>query len=117
MSTNIIKEPDGKYGLFATIGSRIFAFNRTPEELIEIWKRRAARQAEQEMRQWLADINDDQHPDKPMSLEEALQTHQYLEPNQITKPEYFSEFEFDIRVREYAKARGLEQSDTHTEGE
>ena len=102
MGTQIIKQPDGRFGLFSTYSDRIYAYDMTEEDMVEVWKKRAASQAEEEMRKWLAEIEADHPHSKPISLDEALKDHQSHPENaaEIWRPEYAEEVEWDKKLQE-----------------
>lgn len=81
MPTRLILMPDGKFGLFSTVSDRIWAIDCTEADVINIWKAKAARSAEDEMRQWLKEAKErGTAAGGCMSLEEALQEHVFLHP-------------------------------------
>jgi hypothetical protein len=76
----IIKQDDGKFGLYSTVSDEIWAFDCDEKEMIRIWKKRAAERAEIEMEDWLENVTGDRpHPDKEyvMPLDDALESHQF----------------------------------------
>ncbi len=76
MGTRLIRQPDGKWGLWSTVSDRISILDCDEEELVKVWGERAARQSEESMRQWLEEAKGE-HPRSVMSLEEALREHQF----------------------------------------
>lgn len=79
MGMQLIKQPDNKFGLFDHYNDRIFLIDATDEELVEVWKTRAALRAEAEMRQWLKEVKTGKYRlhEKPISLKKALSMHTF----------------------------------------
>ncbi len=104
MGTRIIKQDDGKFGLFSTVSDRVWAIDCNEDEMVEIWKERAAEKAEHEMREWLADVQGKgkgQRRDNSMTLQESLEVHQFLSEDCVERnPEYQSEFDFDKLLKQ-----------------
>lgn len=102
MGHKIIKQGDGKYGLFSTISDRIWALDCNEAEMIRIWRRRAAERAEKEMKEWLAEIKGDgPRPSQgTITLKQALKEHQFVDPTLAVKdPTYQPEVDFDVEIR------------------
>lgn len=79
MGMTLIKQSDDKFGLFDTHYDRIFVIDATDEELIQVWKTRAALRAEAEMREWLEEVKTGKYRlhEKPISLQKALKMHTF----------------------------------------
>lgn len=101
MGTRIIRQDDGKYGLFSTISDRIYAIDCTREEMIQIWRERAVRRAEQEMSDWLDSLEDHRHfrASETLTLNEALKKHTFHSAKVRKIKEYAGEAEFDDELR------------------
>lgn len=77
MGMSLIRQPDGKWGLFSSYSDRIVALDLTREELIEAWAEQAANRAREEMRRWIA-VNEGEeqgYEPKPKTLNQALKEH------------------------------------------
>lgn len=102
MGTKIIKQDDGKFGLFSTISDRIWAFDCDEAEMIRIWRERAAERAEKEMKEWLADVQGKGRGPKAesMTLKGALRSHQFIDPKLAEKdPAYQPEVDLDVELK------------------
>jgi hypothetical protein len=77
MGTKLIVQDDGKFGLWTTFSDQIYALDCSEEEIIQIWRERAAERAEQEMRDWIAEARGEKPgvPGSRMTLKEALKSH------------------------------------------
>jgi hypothetical protein len=76
MASAIIKQEDGKFGLFTTVSDTIYAFDCDEKEMVRIWKERAAERAEQEMKQWLEEVKTGHDwRGTSMTFKEALEQH------------------------------------------
>jgi len=77
MGMKIITQPDGKYGLFSTYSDTIIAIDCDEEEMIRIWRDRAAAEAEREMKSWLAQARGEEPRiwAEPLTLKQALKDH------------------------------------------
>lgn len=102
MGTRIIKQDDGKFGLFSTVSDRVWAIDCTEDEMVEIWKERAAEEAEYKMREWLADVQGKgRRQTNSMTLQESLEVHKFLSEDCVERnPEYQSEFDFDKLLKQ-----------------
>ncbi len=106
MGTQMIKQDDGKFGLFSTISDRIYAIDCDEAEMIQIWKDRAAERAEEEMKRWLEETKGKRPAmSKPITLKQALRDHQFHDNPKLLEshPEYKGEFDFDEVLRKRQK--------------
>ncbi len=74
MGTRLIVQPDGQFGFFSTVSDSIWALNCDEEEIIRLWKERAAERAEEEIKDWLAEARGEKWgpENSRMTLAEAL---------------------------------------------
>ncbi len=106
MGTKVIIQKDGQFGLYSTISDRIEAFDCDNAEMIRIWKDRAARKAEQEMKDWLASIKSDgrhfpRYNEATITENKAVKNHQFLSEDVVKEnPIYQGEFDFDQKIKE-----------------
>ncbi len=108
MATRIILQDDNKFGLYSTVSDRIWAFDLTEDEMIEAWKERAALLAEQEMKEWIADVTGKgRRPylkQEALTFKQALKQHRFHNVNFAERnPEYTSEVELDNELKEIKK--------------
>lgn len=102
MGMRMIKQDNGKFGLFSTFDDRIKAFDLSEEEMIEIWKERAAIRAEEEMKDWLAEAKGERpRHSTPMTTKQALEKHRFIENRD--NPENADDIEWDDKIKEELK--------------
>ena len=104
MGMRMFKQDDGKYGLFSTFDDRICAIDCDEEEMIQLWRERAANRAEQEMRDWIAETKGERpRHSNPMTLKQALKEHKFVKKPLIDDPFYADEVAWDKELREKNK--------------
>lgn len=113
MGYKLIVQDDDKFGLFNGMSDRVVIIDQTEDELVAVWKERAAERAEQEMREWIADAKKTSSRYPKTTLKQALKDHQFLstkgEYAEYNKTEHSDELEFDVELRERKKQLGKSQ--------
>ncbi len=112
MATKIIRQEDGKFGLFSTVSDRIYAVDCDEAEMIRIWSRNAAERAEEDKRKWVLEkkrwLEEIKIPrlrkESSITLKQAIKEHQFVTAEFAAEnPEYQDEFEFDQEIQKIAE--------------
>lgn len=72
MATRLVVQDNNKFGLYSTVSDTIYAINCSKEEIIAIWVEKMSRQAEEDMVNWISNVDSGRGV---ISLEDALDYH------------------------------------------